>query len=48
VVHDFELWFSPRKWQRWGQDGSKLRNLLYQDVHKLRGAVVTYELKGTL
>ena len=39
VRHDFEIWFSPRRWQRWGKSGSEFQGLLYASVGKLKGAV---------
>lgn len=42
VVHDFRLWFSPRKWQRYGAGGSNLRGMLYADISKLHDAMASF------
>lgn len=45
VLFDFQTWFSPRKWQKYGED--KAKYALYQSISKLQGGYQSFGPGGT-
>ena len=42
MVHDFKIWFSPRRWSKYGPGGNQMKGQLYADVHKVQGAMGSF------